>query len=211
MSKPIRQLSCISHSIVENTVASKPETLFEEHGEDTLNFEELKPYLDRLPDREVDLICMYYSMEKKQKEIATFFGITQGAVSHRLKRARKRLVFLRDMPKIEDKELRKRLSEALDEVDASITYHMIATTCQTKTAAIVNKELSKQLTQVKVRHKFEKGLKTLKDLANEDKRYQIVADLVNYIHDGGLYMLHEVKLKHFDRGSEAVIDMSNTI
>lgn len=201
----------IKHQYIEATLASKPSTAFEEYGEDALDFSELEVFLDRLPTREVDLVHMYYCLAKKQKEIATFFGITQGAVSHRLKRARKRLIFLRDMPKIEDKELKKRLGEALNEVDAAVAYSMVITTCQTKTAAIVNKELNIQLTQVKVKHRFEKSVGILSKLAETDTRFSVVSQLLSYINNGGLYMLHEVKLSHFDRGPSAVLDMANSI
>jgi len=205
----------VDPQILERTVASKQETTFDEHEEDSLNFEDLQPYLDKLPEREVDLIHMYYCDQKKQKEIAAFFSISQGAVSHRLTRARKRLVFLRDMPKVDNKELKRRLAEVFDEVDTHVVYHMIRTTCQTKTAAIVNDIMGyqerQQLTQVKVRHKFFRGVDLLKKRAEEDRRFSTVAELAGYIKECGLYMLHEVKLPHFERGSNVVLDMSGSI
>lgn len=205
----------VDPQILERTVASRQDTLFDEHDEDSLNFEDLKPYLDKLPEREVDLIHMYYCDQKKQKEIATFFSISQGAVSHRLTRARKRLIFLRDMPKVDNSELRRKLAEVLDEVDTHVVFHMIRTTCQTRTADIVNSlmgyEGKQQLTQVKVRHKFYRGVDALTKKAEDDRRFSLTADLAGYIKEKGLYMLHEVKLPHFERGSNVVLDMSGSI
>ena len=108
-------------------------------SESTFKFEDFRPYLDRLPQREVDLIEMYYRGEKKQKEIAEFFGVTQGAVSHRLSRARKRLFFLRDMPKLSE-DLKELLCIYFEIFDIDVIEYMIKTTCQSRTADILNKK-----------------------------------------------------------------------
>lgn len=205
----------VDQHILERTVASKKESTFDEHEEDSLNFEDLKPYLDKLPDREVDLIYMYYCDNKKQKEIASYFSISQGAVSHRLTRAKKRLVFLRDMPKVDNKTLRRKLLNVFNEVDAEVMFNMIRTTCQTKTAGIVNKvmgyEGKAQLTQVKVRHKFHRGVDILKKRATEDTSYTTVALLAEYMKEEGPYMLHEVRLPHFEKGNKVEMDMAGAL
>jgi len=205
----------VEHRVLERTIAAGmeyEEGSEEEHEAEALGISELEPYLALIPPREVDLIDMYYRKKKKQKEIANFFSISQGAVSHRLTRAMKRLKFLRDMPKIEDGELLLLLKEVFSDVDAAVVFFMVRTTCQSKTAQIVNKRLKKgKLTQVKVRHKFMRADVLLKSKAQENTRYKVVSELVSYIQNGGLYMLHEVKLSHFDRGPRAKMDMTQRV
>lgn len=208
------RLHSIDHKILERTIASATELDFEEYEDDALDLDDLAPYLDKLPPREVDLIDMYYRSKKKQKEIATFFSITQGAVSHRITRARKRLIFLRDMPKIEDTTLLKNLNEAFNPLESDVMFFLIRTTCQSVTANMVNAKHSLdekgKLTQVKVRHKFQKGVRYLESLAEKDpEKFALVSSLASYILSRGLYMLHEVKLPHFDRGSKVQMNMSN--
>ncbi|MFA5436732.1 MAG: sigma factor-like helix-turn-helix DNA-binding protein, partial [Candidatus Neomarinimicrobiota bacterium] len=72
---------------MERVIASPIDSDIDDHEADPLDISELEPYLNLIPPREVDLIDMYYHKEKKQKEIASFFSISQGAVSHRLTRA----------------------------------------------------------------------------------------------------------------------------
>jgi predicted DNA-binding protein YlxM (UPF0122 family) len=207
------KLHSVDQKILERTVASAVELEFDEYDDESLNLDDLEPYLDKLPHREVDLIDMYYRLNKKQKEIAAFFSVSQGAISHRLTRAKKRLMFLRDMPKIDDELLKTSLREVFDIVDADVMFYMIRTTCQSVAANIANDRHKLQgkgkLTQVKVRHKFFKGVETLKKEAilNRDK-YGLTSMLATYIKEKGAYMLHEVKLPHFDRGRKVKMNMA---
>ena len=124
----------------------------------------------------------------------------------------KRLRFLRDMPKIEDRELQGQLKEVFPAIDADVVFFMIRTTCQSKTAQLVNRRFkASNLTQVKVRHKFHRAVTALSNAAKDDPRYETTATLAFYILKKGLYMLHEVKLPHFDKGATAQIDMSNCV
>ncbi len=212
MSKGRSRFHTIDQKIMERVIASPIDSDIDDHEADPLDISELEPYLNLIPPREVDLIDMYYHKEKKQKEIASFFSISQGAVSHRLTRAIKRLFFIRDMPKIGDRELQNRLKEVFTESDADVVFYMIRTTCQSKTAQIVNKKYRQcNLTQVKVRHKFHRAVLQLSERAKDDPRYEVTATLAQYILEKGLYMLHEVKLPHFDKGSVAQIDMTNCL
>ena len=124
--------------------------------ESSFKLEDFKPFIDRLPQREVDLIEMYYRGNKKQKEIGEFFGVTQGAVSHRLNRAKKRLKFLRDMPKVPN--FTTLLHAYFTDFEIDVVVTMINTTCQSKTAEVLNEKYilkgDNQMTQVKIRHKF---------------------------------------------------------
>jgi len=175
-----------------------------------ITYDEIRPFLCRLPEREIDLIELYYKQRKNQKDIAKMFGVTQGAISSRLTRAKKRLIFLRDLPKISDQDIDITLKPLFDKIDIEIIKYMIKTTCQSKTAQIINtennlKDDKARMTQVKVRHRFEKCyLRLEKDPNPEFKKYY---KLLKYIKEN-LYMLHEVKLPHFDRGRYAVFSMA---
>lgn len=170
--------------------------------ESSFHLEDFKSFVEKLPQREIDLIEMYYKRRKKQKEIAHFFGVTQGAISHRLSRARKRLAFLRDMPKL-SQDMRDLLKTYFDIFDIDVMIYMIETTCQSKTAEILNEAYSlkgkDRMTQVKVRHKFDRSIEKLKKLKKNNISLKDCYNLVTYIKNN-LYMLHEVILPHFDKG-----------
>jgi predicted transcriptional regulator len=177
----------------------------------SITYDEIRPFLCRLPEREIDLIELYYNEHKNQKDIAKMFGVTQGAVSSRLSRAKKRLRFLRDLPKISDNDIDTRLGGMFEVMELEIIKNMMKTTCQSKTAELINIKFSlknekKVMTQVKVRHRFEKCLFKLKE------EMKIHPDLKKYYHlleyiKKNLYKLHEVKLPHFDRSRCAVFSM----
>lgn len=175
---------------------------------DNFKFEDFLPYISKLPPREIDLIEMYYRKEKKQKEIAHFFGVTQGAISHRIKRAKKRLEFLRDMPKISE-DIKSVLSPYFEELEIDLILLMVETTCQSKTADIMNTRYNlkdnNKMTQVKIRHKFDRYIKKLEKIKENCTHLIDCYKLVVYIKDN-LYMLHEVILPHFDKGFKVTYD-----
>lgn len=178
----------------------------------SITYEEIKPFLFRLPDREIDLIELYYNERKNQKDIAKIFGVTQGAVSSRLSRAKKRLRFLRDLPKITDQEIELRLGIYFDEMELEIIKFMMKTTCQSKTAQLINEKYElvdekRRMTQVKVRHRFEKCLIKLKQESKKESDLKKYYHLLVYIKKN-LYKLHEVKLPHFDRGPYVIFSMN---
>lgn len=67
------------------------------------------PLLDRIPERESDLIYLYFIQGKRQADIAEIFGVTQAAVSYRLDRGIKRIQFLLSIPQVLEEELRRDL------------------------------------------------------------------------------------------------------
>jgi predicted XRE-type DNA-binding protein len=71
----------------------------------------IAPLLDRIPDREADLIYLYFIEKKRQADIATIFGVTQAAISYRLDRGIQRLKFLLSIPQMTEEELRNDLPE----------------------------------------------------------------------------------------------------
>jgi predicted transcriptional regulator len=177
-----------------------------------ITYEEIRPFLFRLPAREIDLIELYYNERKNQKDIAKIFGVTQGAISSRLTRAKKRLKFLRDLPKISNKEIDDSLSIYFDQLELEIIKYMMLTTCQSKTAQLINKKFGfvdgkRKMTQVKVRHRFEKCMFRLKEEMKKKPELRRYYKLLDYIKEN-LYKLHEVKLPHFDRGEFALFSIS---
>ena len=184
---------------------------YEEFNDSSVAYEEIKPFLDRLPPREIDLIELYYNDHKNQKDIAKMFGVTQGAISSRLSRAKKRLRFLRDLPKISDKEIDERLGGMFDVLDVAIIKSMMKTTCQSKTAYLMNAQfelvdIKKRMTQVKVRHRFEKCLFKLEAQMCREPDLKKYHHLLLFI-KGNLYKLHEVKLPHFDRANSVLLSI----
>ena len=175
-----------------------------------MSFEEIEPYLHKLPPREIDLVTLYRKYGKNQKDIARIFDVTQGAVSSRLRRAADRLQFLRDLPKISDAEIDFNLSNILDKLEIEIIKCMKETTCQSKTAELINNKYNLKdgnvMTQVKVRHRFEKCLTKLENLKESDTKYLRFYTLLAFI-KRNLYKLHEVKLPHFDKGARAVFSL----
>jgi predicted transcriptional regulator len=177
-----------------------------------VTYEEMKPFLSRLPSREIDLIELYYNSGANQKNIARIFGVTQGAVSSRLSRARSRLKFLSILPKISEEDMDENLSCLFDNMELEIIKHMIKTTCQSKTAHLINEKYGlvdekKRMTQVKIRHRFDKCIALLEEEMAKNIEFKKFYDLLVFIKNN-LYMLHEVKLPHFDRGSHAVFSMN---
>jgi predicted DNA-binding protein YlxM (UPF0122 family) len=192
---------------IQKRFSSEDNSFYQLDGE-SFKFEDFLPYISKLPQREIDLIEMYFRKEKKQKEIADFFGVTQGAISHRIKRAKKRLLFLRDMPKINE-DIKDILIDHFEEFEIDLIILMVDTTCQSKTAEILNDkyglEGKNMMTQVKIRHKFYQYLKKLDSIKKGDKRLEDCYKLIMYIKDN-LYMLHEVILPHFDKGFKVTYD-----
>lgn len=181
---------------------STEKNFFFDQDENQLTYQDFEPFLSKLPSKERDLIKLYYYMDKKQKEIAEIFSVTQGAISHRLSRAKKRLWFLRDMPKLNE-DIGSVLKPYFEGFEIDLIVTMISTTCQSKTAEILNVKYKlvddSKMTQVKIRHKFERYIERLKKIKKNSIELAICLKLLSYIRDN-LYMMHEVVLPHFDRG-----------
>lgn len=177
-----------------------------------ISFEEMRPFIYMLPDKEIDLIELYYMFEKNQKDIAKMFDVTQGAISSRLSRARQRLIFLRDIPKISEEEIEKELDKFFDVMEIEIIKFMKRTTCQSKTAELINEKFKlvekERMTQVKVRHRFEKCIGRLKLLTKTNPSLKKYSDLLLFLKDN-LYLMHEVHLPHFCRSNRAIFSLNS--
>jgi predicted transcriptional regulator len=162
-------------------------------------------YMHDLPKREQELIDFYYYKKMNQKEIAKIIGVTQGAVSSRLSRAKKRLMYLRELKGIDFDVFYKDVEEVAESsLDMEIVKGIIKTSCQSETAQRINEKFclvgSDRMTQVKVRYRFEKLMERLRVLGKRSYKYKRHYYTLKKIKDN-LYRLHEVRLPHFDRRS----------
>lgn len=167
-------------------------------------FEEHREFIRYLPEIEQNII-EYYFNGITQRDIALMLGITQGAVSSRLNRSRKRLTFLSVFKKVDYENIFKNLKRNLvNKLEIDIVRTLAATTCQSETARILNEKYhlknDDKMTQVKVRYRFEKLLERLKCLSLQDKTCESYYKNLLLIKNGS-YLLNEVKLPHFERRS----------
>jgi len=165
------------------------------------NYEErIMPLLNRIPQREADLIQLYYIQKKRQADIAEIFGVTQAAISYRLDRGLQRIKFLLSIPPVTDEDMRRDLPEIFKDIDVDILVGMWQTTCQSEVASRLG------LTQGRVRHRFFKAVKTLKDAAEKDARFVPYHKVFSAISSKHFNILREVSLPQWkDRGGDEVL------
>jgi len=178
------------------------------------------PLLERIPEREADLIYLYFVHGKRQADIATIFGVTQAAISYRLDRGIKRIKFLLSIPQVAEEEMRRDLARVFPsqvhcpqgckgedcpicrgvgtiQVDVEILVGMWATTCQSEVA----KRLC--LTQGRVRHRFFKAVDRLTEMASDDETLKPYEQIFSTIRMKRFNILREVKLPQWSgRGGD---------
>lgn len=165
----------------------------------SMDFEnEVKPLLDRIPDREADLIQLYYIQKKRQADIAEIFGVTQAAISYRLDRGIQRIRFLVSIPKVTEEEMRRDLPGVpFKPIDIDILIGMWKTTCQSEVA------LRLGLTQGRVRHRFFGAVKQLEKKAKEDTRFEPYHRVFSTIANKHFNILKEIRLPQWaNRGGD---------
>lgn len=156
------------------------------------------PLLDRIPEKEADLIELYYVRKKRQADIAEIFNVTQAAVSYRLDRGIQRIKFLLSIPTVTEAEMRSVLKEIFEDIDVNILVGMYEHTCQSKVAEILN------LTQGRVRHRFFKAVERLKGAAEKDVRFKNCEKIFTSISSKNFNILRAVNLPQWaDRGIDA--------
>jgi predicted transcriptional regulator len=137
--------------------------------DDSCPWEDIQPYLDRLPLVDQDVIDMHLRLGKTQRDIARILGVAQSAVSQRLKRAKKRLAYIGYISTIDTEALARDLARWLSPLEIVIILTMMDTTCQTRTAALLNARHgwtgSEALTQTKVRQRFRGAMDHLRDVS----------------------------------------------
>jgi len=165
----------------------------------TLNYEnQVKPLLDRIPEREADLIFLYYIQKKRQADIAEIFGVTQAAISYRLDRGLQRIRFLLSIPQISEDEMRQDLPDVpFKPIDVDILVGMWQTTCQSEVATRLG------LTQGRVRHRFFGAVKTLEKRAGEEGKFVPYHKVFSSIASKKFNILREVRLPQWsNRGGD---------
>lgn len=151
-----------------------------------------------LPEVEQRIIEYFYYKRMSQKEIADIFGMTQGAVSSRLKRARKRMLYFEEFKAYHwENTFDEDLGSIFGPLDMEVLRHMAKTGGQTQTALVLNGLFNLQgemkMNQVKIRYRFERCLKKLSKQENLLKYYNFFR-LVKK----NTYTNHEIKLPHFN-------------
>lgn len=169
--------------------------------EDNLQFfREYSPYIGQLPKTEQNLIA-YREQKRTQQEIAEITGVTQGAVSSKITKIKKRLKFLKFINQYNWSHFNKDDLSFIRPFDLELIKIMIKTTCQSETARQLNEMYALQgemrMNQVKVRHRYEKCLIKVAEEAKKKPGLVKFLDLMKLIKHN-LYMLHEVRLAHFD-------------
>jgi hypothetical protein len=165
----------------------------------TLNYEnQIKPLLNRIPEREADLIDLYYLHKKRQADIAVIFGVTQAAISYRLDRGLQRIRFLLSIPQVSEDDMRRDLPQVpFKNIDVDILVGMWLTTCQSEVASRLG------LTQGRVRHRFFGAVKTLERKASEEDRFLPYHKVFSAIATKKFNILREVKLPQWsNRGGD---------
>lgn len=148
----------------------------------------IAPLLDRIPEREADLIYLYYVCKKRQADIAEIFDVTQAAISYRLDRGIQRLKFLLAIPSVTEEELREDLRGLFEQIDVDILVGMWRTTCQSEVAN------SLRLTQGRVRHRFFKAVNKLKIAAAHDELFRPYEKIFTSISSKKFNILRAVSL-----------------
>jgi DNA-directed RNA polymerase specialized sigma24 family protein len=174
------------------------------HDEEVANFlvgadyeSRIAPLLNRIPQREADLIYLYYIQKKRQADIAEIFGVTQAAISYRLDRGLQRIKFLLSIPQATEDDLREDLAEIFDQIDVDILVGMWQTTCQSEVASRLG------LTQGRVRHRFFKSVEILKKEAENNEKYEPYHRIFSAISSKKFNILREVKLPQWaNRGGD---------
>lgn len=162
--------------------------------------ERISPLLDRIPQREADLIYLYFVEKKRQADIAEIFGVTQAAISYRLDRGLKRIKFLLSIPQISEEDIRRDLPEIFKPIDVDILVGMWQTTCQSEVANQL------KLTQGRVRHRFFKAVKVLKEVVETEPQYEPYLKVFAAISGKKFNILREVKLPQWaDRGGDECV------
>jgi len=155
-------------------------------------------YLKYLPKAEQELL-EYLKKGMKQKTIGSLMRISQGAVSSRIQRIKKRLNFIQSWEKFKiiDSDL-----ERLTPLNREILKILSMTTCQSETALLINERFHltgrSKMTQVKIRHRFERSLQEIEEWSKEEKNYIKYIEFFTLIKNN-LYLLHEVRLPQFER------------
>lgn len=171
--------------------------LSEEPSEESArNLERVRDVMNGLPPREADFIQLYFFWHKTQTDIAEIFKVSQPTVCYRLQRATKRIRFVLSLPNVTREELEGVLGTFLtDPEDVQIMLLMFETTCQSAVARRL------EITQGKVRHRFMRSTKRMKEIPEMETYAQIFTAISD-----NLNMLREVNRPEWDNRIRYVVD-----
>ena len=162
---------------------------------------EYAEYIPRLSESDQEVYDLAVRKMGRQKEVAAWMGMTQGAVSSRLSKILKRVKFLKMLDSFDLSGMDEDLVDLLDTLEIEIVRNMVETTCQEETARRVNRLFGLSgkdaMNQIKVRYRFHQAWEKL--TARRTRKYRKYAMLLGFIQDN-LYMLHEVKNPYFEKG-----------
>lgn len=148
--------------------------------------DEVKGLLSKIPQREADMIYLYYFKKKFQADIGKIFKVSQGDVSYRIKRGVQRIKFLLDYPQIDIDFLIQKLSPILPYEDIKVTIpniqpgeldfcgdnlylRIMVGMYQTSSQSVVADILG--IYQNRVRYRFLKGLEILEAHSQSNPEY----------------------------------------
>lgn len=182
---------------VDDNLEFLEQILSEEPSEESSrNLERVRSVMDGLPPREADFIQLYFFWHKTQTDIAEIFKVSQPTVCYRLQRATKRIRFVLSLPNVTEEELEEVLGTFLsDPEDVQIMLLMFETTCQSAVARRLD------ITQGKVRHRFMRSTKRMRELPQMEKYAEIFTAI-----SLNLNMLREVKRPEWDNCVQYVVD-----
>jgi len=194
------------------------------------SLDQVKELLVKIPEKEVDLIYMYYILGKGQKQMARILGITQGAVSLRLRKAIKRLQFLVNLPKVDVVEMTQDLFLLLNNGvpkywcrNCHKEYEGFITQCsscfsstlienveitimtrmfETSCQSVVAREVG--LSQCGVRHRFLRNLKKIEIESKKNLEFKKYFDSLKMISEN-LNILREVEVPRWKRERNIVL------
>lgn len=147
----------------------------------------LTPLLERIPKTEREIVYLYYTKGKRQREIARVYGVTQAAISYRLHRAVARMRFIASLPRVTEEGMRDVLAELFVERDVNILVAIWRSSGQTEVAARLG------LAQTTVRDCFFRCVRGLEVAMADDERYEPYHRLFTSIVKAGWNILREVK------------------
>lgn len=154
------------------------------YSEDDSLAESVKAAFEKLPDREYDMMDMYYNKGMHQEDIGKYFNVSQGDVSYHIKRGLRRIKFYLEFPEIDVEKMKADLALILpkdtprsnkrnanknrsNDLYLKIMVGMYTTSCQT----LVAKELG--IHQGGVRYRFIKAVEIITAYCEENPEYEV--------------------------------------
>jgi DNA-directed RNA polymerase specialized sigma24 family protein len=182
MSMPGNFIVSMENSLIDNIFSQEDRlvyhTTMEEDNVSQYPVDRVLEKINRLPAREADMLMLYFFQKKDQADIGVIFKLTQGAISYRLKRAIQRLKFLLAMPDLDKAQMIEDLSPFMPE---AIYLEVMVGMWETTSQSAVARRLS--TSQGRVRYRFMKGLKNLRENLADNPHMQVYVDIFERISD----------------------------